>query len=42
MCKQENRWNGVVTVEEVKKVEDFKYLGSKVQNNKPFGKEVKK
>ena len=46
MCVNERQDNGSSTVEmsgeEVAKVEDFKYLGSTVQINGEFGREVKK
>ena len=44
MCVNERQVNGTVTMqgEEVAKVEDFKYLGSTVQNNGECGREVKK
>ncbi|KAK3524213.1 hypothetical protein QTP70_022666, partial [Hemibagrus guttatus] len=44
MCVNEREGSGTVRLqgEEVKKVQDFKYLGSTVQSNGECGKEVKK
>ena len=43
MCVNERQVNGTVKMQEdVAKVEDFKYLGSTVQNNGECGREVKK
>ncbi|KAK3506210.1 hypothetical protein QTP70_002182 [Hemibagrus guttatus] len=44
MCVNEREGNGTVRLqgEEVKKVQEFKYLGSTVQSNGECGKEVKK
>ena len=44
MCVNERQVNGTVKMqgEEVAKVEDFKYLGSTVQSNGEYGREVKK
>ncbi|KAK3564090.1 hypothetical protein QTP86_007546 [Hemibagrus guttatus] len=44
MCVNEREGSGTVRLqgEEVKKVQEFKYLGSKVQSNGECGKEVKK
>ncbi|KAK3511538.1 hypothetical protein QTP70_009333 [Hemibagrus guttatus] len=44
MCVNEREGSGTVRLqgEEVKKVQEFKYLGSTVQNNGECGKEVKK
>ncbi|KAK3564961.1 hypothetical protein QTP86_031259, partial [Hemibagrus guttatus] len=44
MCVNEREGSGTVRLqgEEVKKVQEFKYLGSTVQSNGEFGKEVKK
>ncbi|KAM7405544.1 hypothetical protein PAMP_012803 [Pampus punctatissimus] len=44
MCVNERDPSGSVRLqgEEIKKVEDFKYLGSTVQSNRECGKEVKK
>ncbi|KAK3545481.1 hypothetical protein QTP70_007726 [Hemibagrus guttatus] len=44
MCVNEREGSGTVRLqgEEVKKVQDFKYLGSTVQSNVECGKEVKK
>ncbi len=44
MCVNERDPSGRVRLqgEEIKKVEDFKYLGSTVQSNGECGKEVKK
>ena len=44
MCVNERNPSGTVKLQgaEIKKVEDFKYLGSTVQNNGECGKEVKK
>ncbi|KAK3515182.1 hypothetical protein QTP70_009592 [Hemibagrus guttatus] len=44
MCVNESEGSGTVRLqgEEVKKVQEFKYLGSKVQSNGECGKEVKK
>ena len=43
MCVNERNPSGTVKLQgaEIKKVEDFKYLGSTVQNNGECGKEVK-
>ncbi|MCJ8739512.1 hypothetical protein PDJAM_G00048010 [Pangasius djambal] len=44
MCVNEREGSGTVRLqgEEVKKVQEFKYLGSTVQSNGECGKEVKK
>ena len=44
MCVNERNPRGTVNPQgpEMKKVEDFKYLGSTVQSNGECGKEVKK
>ncbi|KAK3553642.1 hypothetical protein QTP70_006763 [Hemibagrus guttatus] len=44
MCVNEREGSGTVRLqgEEVKKVQEFKYLGSTVQSNGEYGKEVKK
>ena len=44
MCvnKRQDNGNGTVKMQEVAKVEDFKYLGSPVQSNGECGREVKK
>ncbi|KAK3570643.1 hypothetical protein QTP86_024559 [Hemibagrus guttatus] len=44
MCVNEREGSGTVRLqgEEVKKVQEFKYLGSTVQSNRECGKEVKK
>ena len=44
MCVNESQVNGTVRmqVEEMEKVDDFKYLGSTVQSNGECGREVKK
>ncbi|KAK3559772.1 hypothetical protein QTP86_020723 [Hemibagrus guttatus] len=44
MCVNEREESGTVRLqgEEVKKVQEFKYLGSTVQSNGEYGKEVKK
>ena len=42
MCVNERQVNGTVKMQEVAKVEDFKYLGSTVQRNGEGGREVKK
>ncbi|KAK3544853.1 hypothetical protein QTP86_027527, partial [Hemibagrus guttatus] len=44
MCVNEREGRGTVRLqgEEVKKVQEFKYLGSTVQSNGEYGKEVKK
>ncbi|KAK3553518.1 hypothetical protein QTP70_004198 [Hemibagrus guttatus] len=44
MCMNEREGSGTVRLqgEEVKKVQEFKYLGSTVQSNRECGKEVKK
>ena len=42
MCVNERQVNGTVKMQEVAKVEDFKYLGSTGQSNGECGREVKK
>ena len=42
MCVNERQVNGTVKMQEVAKLEDFKYLGSTVQSNGECGREVKK
>ena len=42
MCVNERQDNGTVKMQEVAKVEDFKYLGSTIQSNGECGREVKK
>ena len=46
MCVNERQDNGSGTMnmhgQEMAKVEDFKYMGSTVQSNEEFGREVRK